>query len=223
MSGRPLRPIRQRDAGLRDDIELRILYHARVGLSCDTFDPGAEGFVLVGGRSSRFGSDKGLFEMEGRAMVLHVADALLEHVTTVTLVGCSAEYKNLGFPVIPDLLLGAGPLGGIVSALGHASAPRCLVAGCDMPLLANAPLAQLLQEAASTDVEALIPQTPDGRLQPLCAVYAKRASEPLRQALLEGERKIANALDWIRWRALLVDDPMPFFNVNRMSDLKSLG
>ncbi len=194
-----------------------------MGLPSDNFAEEAEAFILVGGHSSRFGSDKALFEIDGRAMVLHVADALRPHLATVTLVGQSTEYQDLGFPLIPDTVAGAGPLGGIVSALQHASAPRCLVVGCDMPLLASAPLALLLKEATSADVEAVIPRTPDGRLQPLCAVYAKRAQGPLSRALRAGERKITDALEWVNWKPLPVDDPTPFSNINRMSDLKSLS
>ena len=155
-------------------------------------------------------------------MALHVADALHPHVATVTLVGHSDDYRNLGFPLIPDSVEGAGPLGGIVSALAHASAPRCLVVGCDMPLIASAPLALLLEEAASADVEAMVPQTPDGRLQPLCAVWAKRALGPLSNALGAGERKITDALARVIWKPLPVDDPTPFSNINRMSDLSFL-
>lgn len=194
-----------------------------MGLARDGFDRETEAFILVGGRSSRFGSDKALFEIDGRAMVLRVADALRPHVVTVTLVGHSAEYENLGLPLIPDLVEGAGPLGGIVSALEHAKAPRCLVVGCDMPLLASAPLALLLKKAASANVDALVPRTPDGRLQPLCAVYAKRAREPLSQALRAGERKITNALARVNWRQFRVNDPTPFSNINRMSDLNPLS
>lgn len=194
-----------------------------MGLARDDFDPEAEAFILVGGRSSRFGSEKALFEIDGRAMVLRVADALSPYLATVTLVGHSAKCQNLGLPLIPDTVTGAGPLGGIVSALEHAHAPRCLVVGCDMPLLASAPLALLLKEAARTDAEALVPRTPDGRLQPLCAVYAKRAREPLSRALRAGERKITEALAWVNWKPLPVDEATPFANINRMSDLKSLS
>lgn len=190
-----------------------------MGLGRDDLDSGAEGFILVGGRSSRFGSDKALYKIDERAMVLHVADALRAHVPTVTLVGRPGEYESLGLSAIPDLFASAGPLGGIVSALEHARAPRCLVAGCDMPRLASAPLALLLREAARTAADAIVPRTPDGRLQPLCAVYARRARGPLAQALREGTRKISDALERIDWRPLLVDDSIPFSNINFISDL----
>ena len=193
-----------------------------MGLGRDDLDSGAEGFVLVGGRSSRFGSDKAFHEIDGLAMVVHVADALRAHVPTVTLVGQLADHRDLGLSVIPDLFAGAGPLGGIVSALEHARAPRCLVAGCDMPRLASAPLALLLREAARTGADAMVPRTPDGRLQPLCAVYARRARGPLAQALREGTRKISDAIERIDWRPLVVDDSMPFVNINRISDLEVL-
>ena len=199
--------------------DAEVHYDARVELPGRESSPCAEGFVLVGGRSSRFGSDKALHEVDGRPMALHVADALRAHVSAVTLVGEPRSYRGLGLPVIPDAFPGTGPLGGIVSALQHAASPLCLIAACDMPLIAAAPLAPLLAEAARTGAGAVLPMTPEGRLQPLCAVYATRTRGSLADSLLRGERKILAALANIRWRPLPVDDAIPFSNMNRVSDL----
>ncbi|MCY4189157.1 MAG: NTP transferase domain-containing protein, partial [Bryobacterales bacterium] len=61
----------------------------------------ASGYILVGGRSSRFGSAKGLHRLDGRALALRVADALSERVCAVTLVGNRGLYETaLGIPTI---------------------------------------------------------------------------------------------------------------------------
>lgn len=181
-----------------------------------------EGYVLTGGRSSRFGSDKALHLVGGRAMALHVADALRSLADPVTLVGDPDRYGSLGLPVIPDQMAGAGPLAGIVSALANASTPWVLVAACDMPKLSAAPLASLLAAAVQSNVWAVLPRTPDGRLQPLCAAYAKAALDPLSSALQGGTRKVTDAIQSLSWRALDMDDASPFANVNRRSDLTAL-
>lgn len=199
------------------------LYDARVGSVRDVRQDGAEGFILVGGRSSRFGTDKAIHLLEGRPMVLHVADALRPYLQNITLVGDPAAHGQLGLPVIADIVAGAGPLGGIVSALDHARCRFCLVVGCDMPRIGSAPLSRLLDVAVTTGVDALVPKTPDGRLQPLCAVYAKQARAPLARALRDGRRKITDALDSIRWEAFPVDQISPFVNINYFSDLHSFS
>ena len=183
----------------------------------------AEGFVLVGGRSSRFGSDKAAHAIDGRPMALLVAEAIRPCVASVTLVGDASKYASFGLPAITDRTPRSGPLGGIVAALDHACAPLCLIVACDMPRVGSAPLAALLREAARTGADAVVPKTGDGRLQPLCAVYAKRAAPPLARALRDGTRKVADALGGLDWKTFAVEDADAFLNVNRIGDLKTLG
>ena len=182
----------------------------------------AEGYVLTGGKSSRFGSDKALYCLRGRPMALRVADVLRALVHPVTLVGDPVTYRSLGLPVIPDRIAGAGPLAGIVSSLENASAPWILVAACDMPRLSTPPLKSLLEFAARSNAAAVLPRTPDGRLQPLCAVYGQAALDPLAAALRAGTRKVTEAVRGLAWKTLDVDDGSPFANINRPRDLAAL-
>ncbi len=182
----------------------------------------AEGYVLTGGKSSRFGADKALHPVAGRPMALHVADALRSCTRSVTVVGDPCRHAPLGLPVIPDRMAGAGPLAGIVTALASAGTPWILVAACDMPRLTAAPLRNLLRAALASDAAALLPRTPDRRLQPLCAAYSKQAYGPLSNALQTGTRKVMDAVEQVAWEALDVSDGRPFANVNRLADLAAL-
>ena len=60
------------------------------------------GFVLVGGASSRMGSDKASLPFRGGALVEHVAAAVAEAAGNVTLVGPPERYRDLGLRIIPD-------------------------------------------------------------------------------------------------------------------------
>ena len=183
----------------------------------------ASGYVLVGGRSSRFGSPKALHLLDGRAMALRVAEALASRVRTVTLVGDPEQYAVLGMPVIADRIERAGPLAGIVAALHHTPQKWCIVAACDMPFVSAGVVDQLLFAMATASVDAIIPQTPDGRLQPLFAAYAKSGLVAFEHALHRGTRKVADALECVSWTKLPVDDARSFANVNRPSDLSAAG
>lgn len=176
-------------------------------------------YILAGGRSSRFGSNKALHPIDGRPMVLHIADVLGSFARPVTLVGSPADYATLELPAIPDLVANAGPLGGLVTALKHARKDWILVAACDMPRLTEAPLAALLEATRRTPSQAVVPRTRDGRLQPLCATYSKTALAALAAALQAGRRKLIDAFDGIRWEALPIAADAPFANVNRPGDL----
>src|ERR1700733_7787412 len=75
-------------------------------------------WILVGGRSSRMGTDKARADSGGRALALRVADQAAAVCGTVSLVGDPAKYGDLGLPVIADRFPGQGPLAGIEAALG---------------------------------------------------------------------------------------------------------
>lgn len=182
----------------------------------------AEGYVLTGGKSSRFGADKALHAVDGRPMALHVVDALRSCTQSVTVVGDPDRHAPLGLPVIPDRIAGAGPLAGIVTALASAGTSWIIVAACDMPRLTAAPLRQLLRAAFASEAAAVLPRTPDRRLQPLCAAYSKEAYRPLSKALQGGVWKVIDAVEQISWEPLDLSDGRPFANVNRLADLAAL-
>ena len=182
-------------------------------------DLGIEGYVLAGGNSSRFGSDKATHLVDGKPMALRVAEALSRFAAPITLVGRRELHAGLGLPLIQDCVAGAGPLAGIVTALANAHKPWCLIAACDMPWLGSAPLDTLVRMAGRTTSQAILVQTPEGRVQPLCALYARAAHEALDKALNKGIRKVTDALDGISWEVLEVNDSPPFTNINRPEDL----
>lgn len=185
-------------------------------------DLSIEGYVLAGGKSSRFGSDKATHLVDGKPMALWVADALSRYAAPITLVGKRELHAGLGLPLIQDSVVGAGPLAGIVTALANARKPWCLIAACDMPRLGSAPLDTLVHMAGRTKSHAILLQTPDGRVQPLCALYARAAHGPLSAALSKGVRKVTDALDGVSWEMLEASDSPPFTNVNRPKDLAAL-
>src|SRR5258706_15073623 len=88
-----------------------------------------DGYVLMGGRSSRMGQDKALLEVKGKPLGKIVSGHVWGVFESVTLVGSKAKYGGLGFPVIEDLHPGLGPLGGIYTALKHSEKPLVLVVG----------------------------------------------------------------------------------------------
>ncbi|MEO6093851.1 MAG: molybdenum cofactor guanylyltransferase [Novosphingobium sp.] len=75
------------------------------------------GAVLAGGRSTRFGSDKALAELEGHTLIALAVDALSGWCEHVVVVGRAlAPAPTLPDWPRPDM----GPLGGLVAALHHA-------------------------------------------------------------------------------------------------------
>jgi molybdopterin-guanine dinucleotide biosynthesis protein A len=181
------------------------------------------GWVLVGGASSRMGRDKALIEIAGKPLALVAAEALGVVCKSVWLVGDPDRYGTLGLPVVSDMHRGAGPLSGIEAALGATRSEWNLVAACDMPLLDAPLLRDLVQEIAqAADHDAAIPQQyPDGRIEPLCALYHQRCHAVASEALAAGLRRISDFIARLTVRYVQVTDPRPFLNLNTPEDLEN--
>ena len=72
------------------------------------------GVVLAGGKSSRFGSDKALAELDGHTLIAHAVDALSGWCEYVVVAGRATAPA----PTLPDWpASGMGPLAGLAAAL----------------------------------------------------------------------------------------------------------
>jgi molybdopterin-guanine dinucleotide biosynthesis protein A len=167
------------------------------------------GAILAGGQARRFGSDKALAALGGRALIDHVAAALAPHCDGVILCGRAGKGGIADRPAA-----GLGPLGGLNAAL-HAAAERglsrVLVAPCDTPLLP----AMLLEVLAVHHGSGFVAQLPvlgiwDAALAPVCDAYiASGARASMKAWALHAG---ATAIDW--------GAAIP--NINSFDDLSSV-
>ncbi|MGH9698719.1 MAG: molybdenum cofactor guanylyltransferase [Candidatus Acidiferrales bacterium] len=155
------------------------------------------GFILAGGKSSRMGQDKALLEIAGEPLILRTA-RLVKAVTSHDAVIIGSGARNLGdFVVVPDDWPGAGPLGGIATALRCSASDWNLILACDLPYLSQDWLARLVQRGAGSTADALIPMNDRGA-EPLCAMYHRSAAMHIRAALEHGTRKVTEGLAGLR-------------------------
>lgn len=155
-----------------------------------------------------------MLPFRGGPLVESVARAVERAAGSATLVGPPRRYGDLGFPVLSDAYPGEGPLGGILTALRHASADWNLVVACDMPGLSAEFLGGLLDAAERSSAMALAPAGPSGRAEPLCAVYHRRALPALETAFANGARKASAAIDAAGATLLPILEVAYFQNVN---------
>ena len=164
-----------------------------------------EGFILVGGASSRMGRDKSRLMLGGQTTVERIAAAMSEVATRVRLVGGLADGRQgrIRFESVPDLADSWGPLGGIQAALDAAKAEWCIVTACDLPFVSGG-LLQRLFELRSGDTEsfdAVVPVQADEYPQPLCAVYRRLAClDAAEQSIRNGEHSPRALLDRVKTR-----------------------
>jgi len=187
------------------------------------------GVVLAGGRSRRMGTDKALLRWPPGAAdgpsLLELTAARLATLCEEVLVVGSREPAPAGTREVPDLYPDGGSLGGIASGLQVAQHPRALVVATDMPFLNAALLRWLAERPGAWD--AIVPLSPEGRPEPLHAVYAQTCLAPLRRRVEAGQLKIQDFLDEVATRFIRAEewhtadpDGRSFFNLNTPEDLE---
>lgn len=163
------------------------------------------------------GTDKSRLLVEGVPLIDRTIACIREVCPSVTLVGDPVRYPDLSLPVIADAVSGQGPLAGIETALRFTDADWNLIVACDMPALDSATLGALF--AAASDCDAVVPRTPDGEIEPLCAVYHRRGHPVIAGAFAGGIRKVRSVLPSLAIRYLSVDRSDVFTNLNTAEDL----
>lgn len=183
-----------------------------------------EGFILVGGASSRMGADKAGLRLGGRSFVERIAAALSSVAGNIRLVGARDERDSLGFPVVRDVHGKWGALGGLHAALAAGQAPWAAVVACDLPFVTAELFVRLASLRESFD--AVVPIQPCGRPQPLCALYRRDAClERAEELIASGERRPRQLLQEVNTRRVahseladLAHSALFFTNVNTPED-----
>ena len=157
-------------------------------------DPGpVTGVVLAGGRATRMGgTDKGLLEVAGIAMVDHVLQRLRPQ-TEALVVNANrnhADYATRGCPVVADAFGEfAGPLAGMAAGLAAAPTDWCVTVPCDSPLVPQDLVARLAAALQAQGADLAVAEGA-GRMQPVFALLPRRLLPDLQGFLEEGGRKI---------------------------------
>ncbi|MFE3941444.1 NTP transferase domain-containing protein [Streptomyces sp. NPDC059118] len=183
-----------------------------------------DAIVLAGGAAKRLGgADKPGIRVGGRALLDRVLAACADASTTVVVGGRRPTVR----PVIwaceePG---GGGPLAALDAGVRRTTAERVLVLSADLPFLGPDTVGTLLAAAGEGQREGALCADPQGRDQPLVAVYR---AEPLRRelALLAAEhgglsglplRLLTHELDLARVEA----DPLASFDCDTWEDIAS--
>ena len=180
----------------------------------------APGYILAGGASSRFGSDKARARLTGEPLIARLARAMASHATHVTVVAEQADkYADLGLVTIPDLVPRQGPLGGLLTALSHAPAAGwVLVVACDLLELRTSWL-DTLQQLRGEQHRAVLFR--GDRWQPFPGLYHTALRSLIERQLRSGERALNDLISRARPVALPLPHDWPeVAQVNSVSQLE---
>ena len=145
---------------------------------------GITGVVLAGGKSSRYGKNKALENMNGSRLierVVRVMDAIFDRIVIIT--NTPEEYAFLGLPMYEDVIKGLGPIGGIYTGLKTITDEAGFFVACDMPFLNAHLIRHMIRMKA--DYDAVVPKI-DWKIEALHALYT-RACLPAIQTLIDAK------------------------------------
>lgn len=147
------------------------------------------GIVLCGGKSTRMGTSKAMLPFGPETMLQRVVRLLGSEVEPIVVVAArEQELPELpaGVIVTRDERESRGPLEGLRAGLKAlpASANAAYVTSCDVPLLAPAFVARMIELLGENDIAVM---EIDGFPHPLSAIY-RRSTLPQVEGLLAQDR-----------------------------------
>ena len=146
--------------------------------------------ILLGGKSSRMGEEKGLIQYHEKTQAEHLL-LLLEELGLEVFLSVREEQKeNYAFlkrPFITDQIQGAGPLGGISSAMRSLPQTALLVVACDLPNLQKEQLEFLLKKRNAKAFATCYASPLDGGPEPLCSIYEPKSFSALIKVWASGK------------------------------------
>ena len=179
------------------------------------------GLVLAGGAARRLqaahpGADKGLLPLAGRPLIAWVIDNLAPQVQGLVISANRHldDYRQLGHPVLPDLLPDMpGPLAGIHAALSACPTEWLAVSACDTPFLPPDWVTRLQHALTASRAPIAYAHDPD-QPHPLVALLHRNLLPSLDAFLKAGNHRVRQWYGQHGAQAVPFPDPQAFQNLN---------
>ena len=177
--------------------------------------------ILAGGQSRRFGSPKGLAQLDS-ASLLDIIYAKLRQQTNGPIwlnASLDGPYKSCGYDMVPDILKDKGPLGGIHAGMRHAQLSGhdyFLTVPIDTPYLPDNLISELRKHPAP-----IIAKNHD-HLHPIIGIWPTSLFPKLENFIVSGKLAVKDWITHLNIRHIDFQSPNnidPFWNINTVEDL----
>lgn len=181
----------------------------------------SKALILIGGKSTRMGTDKYLMEVDGIPQYQRLHQ-LLQTLGLEVYLSCnqtqqdsiSTEYRK-----IIDVYEGIGPMGGLASALDADPDSDWLVVACDL-INVQAETIRRLLEPETSDIDVITYKDPKSGFYETTITLYKHSVQPLVRAALEEKRySLQGVLKKGKVHVILPGDYTELKNVNKPEDL----
>ena len=179
----------------------------------------ASAFILIGGKSDRFGSHKWQSIIAGKSVFDHIWDACsgFEHRFVIG----KKKPNNLVKPFIFDELEIQAPINGLYTALKHSKTDWILLLSCDLPLI-DADVFQTLWDTRTKEADAVIPVAYD-RNQGTSALYHKRILPHLESTFQHADHSLYSLTEKLNSIKVEFRDDKRFWNMNTKKDFVEIS
>lgn len=185
------------------------------------------GVILAGGKNSRYnGKNKSFIQIGGRMIfdrLYEVFEALFDEIIVIS--NDPLAYLDWNVEIATDIFPYRSSLTGLHAGIFTIQNPYAFFCACDTPFLQKELVKAMLAQIDHRS-EIVVPITPDGLFEPLCAIYAKSCLGPIENQLSQKNLKISNFFNLVRTKTVALEDLkgsdpelISFFNVNTPEDV----
>ncbi|MEE9376752.1 MAG: molybdenum cofactor guanylyltransferase [Candidatus Lokiarchaeia archaeon] len=204
--------------------------------------------ILIGGKSTRFGNDKGLYKLSGKPLISYQLETLTQTDYDIFIVAHSKNQvsrylriiditKIMAF-IIDDNKISSDsslriPLLGLYSGfkeLNKLGYKKSFVISCDLPLINLDVIEFMIKQSRGYD--CCIPKWNNNFMEPLCAIYPiRKVFQKAKKNMENRDYKLTNLLDknWkINYLSIeelikpLDEKLLTFLNINTPEDIELL-
>lgn len=185
-------------------------------------------YILTGGKSRRMkGQDKLFLSYQGAAFHEHICRAFSSFSSVYLSVAAATDkkrYEALGLPMVADLVPGLGPMGGIYSGLSSCRENWLFVVACDMPLIDQKTVAQVMYSYQKTEGRQVMVTESGGRIQPLFGIYPRTVLPVMEEMIREGNYRMRDFVLRSGARVLSLGEDSPVkVNINTEEEYNILS
>lgn len=183
------------------------------------------GYVFAGGKSLRMGTDKALLTIDNQPILLRMINLINPFCDFVAISGQNENYSVFKLEMVPDVYSDCGPISGIYSCLQHSKTDWNLILSVDVPFVTDEFVKCLISNIDECD--CVVPKHTFG-IEPLVALYHKKALPVVGDKIRKGDYKLMNLLDALDTKLLdstdfLIENPGLFHNLNNPEDYRTIG
>ena len=184
------------------------------------------GVILAGGQSSRYGKPKMFEQFNGQFLYQYSLQALKKNALKPLIISTNASLSSQF--VEKDVLLNIeemphqGPLFAIHNLLSKTTdADWFFALASDMPFITDSFVKKMLSLVDNT-YDAIVPKQSD-KIQPLAALYHRRALHKTEKLLQQQKRSMKSLLDQLNvYYVPVSDDEQALININAIADWPEL-